>query len=303
MFPGQGSQVVGMGKRLYDTEKVAREVFDETDSTLGRKFSDVVFNGDISELTKTQNAQLAIMTVSVALMRVICNKIGKPVVEMSNYLAGHSLGEYSALCISNALSLSDTVKLLKFRSEAMSNATTKASGSMLALIASDRGKIENLKKEMSFEIANDNSETQVIVSGTLDQIERIVNSAPKFGIRTKKLNVEGAFHSSLMTEASQKMEEVLERFQMKDPDLPIISNVTAVSESHSDTIKNLLPEQIKSTVRWRESIAYSIRNGVEFFVEVGPKNVLSSFLKKNTQIQSISVQETSDIGKLSRIIK
>lgn len=302
-FPGQGSQFVGMGKSLYSEFSVARQVFNEVDSILGRKLSHLIFNGPIEELTITENAQPAIMAVSIATLRVIEHVFGESL--FSNYgikyVCGHSVGEYTALCAAGALTLESAIKLLKVRSEAMHEASLKCEGGMVALLGAEINEVEDILKSVQIdgicEIANDNGGGQVVISGTREGLEILPDLLKNLNIkRLVKLQVSGPFHSSLMKPADEKVLEFLEGIKITRPIVPLISNVTAKEESDPKVIKALLAKQVISRVKWREMVLYMASRGINKFVEIGPNKVLSNLVKRIDQ--SISTKSIGNIGDI-----
>ncbi|MDR2045823.1 MAG: ACP S-malonyltransferase [Rickettsiales bacterium] len=296
-FPGQGSQFVGMGKSLYSEFSVARQVFDEVDSILGRKLSHLIFNGPIEELTITENAQPAIMAVSIATLRVMEHKSlfsGHNV----KYVCGHSVGEYIALCATGALTLESAVKLLKVRSEAMHEASLKCKGGMVALLGAEISEVEDILKSTQIdgvcEIANDNGGGQVVISGTAEALEMLPDLFKNSSVKKLiKLQVSGPFHSSLMKPADEKVLKFLEGIKITRPIVPLISNVTAKEENDPKVIKALLAKQVISRVKWREMVLYMASRGINKFVEIGPNKVLSNLVKRIDQ--SISTKSIGDI--------
>ncbi|MGL9759425.1 MAG: ACP S-malonyltransferase [Wolbachia sp.] len=294
-FPGQGSQFVGMGKSLYDGFSVARQVFDEVDDVLGRKLSHLIFNGPIEELTITENAQPAIMAVSIATLRVMEHKSLHDV----QYVCGHSVGEYTALCAAGALILESAVKLLKVRSEAMHEASLKCKGGMIALLGAEISEVENILKsaQIDCEIANDNGGGQVVVSGTAEALEMLPDLFKNSSVKKLiKLQVSGPFHSSLMKPADEKVLEFLDGIKMTRPIVPFVSNVTAKEESNLEIIRALLAKQVVSRVRWREMVLYMSTRGTNKFVEIGPNKVLSNLVKRIDP--SISTKSIGSIGDI-----
>lgn len=295
-FPGQGSQFIGMGKNLYDGFSVARNVFDEVDDILGRKLSHLIFNGPIEKLTITENAQPAIMAVSIATLRVMKHVFGEYLYRVQ-YVCGHSVGEYTALCAAGALTLESAVKLLKVRGEAMHEASLKCKGGMVALLGAEMSEVEDILKsaQIDCEIANDNGGGQVVVSGTAEALEVLPdlfkNSSVKKMIR---LQVSGPFHSSFMKPADEKLLEFLKSINITRPSIPFVSNVTAKKESDPEIIRALLAKQVVSRVRWREMILHMTSRGTNKFIEIGPNKVLSNLVKRIDQ--SIS---TKSIGSIS----
>lgn len=302
-FPGQGSQFVGMGKSLYSEFSVARQVFNEVDSILGRKLSHLIFNGPIEELTITENAQPAIMAVSIATLRVIEHVFGESLFSGHNvkYVCGHSVGEYTALCAAGALTLESAIKLLKVRSEAMHEASLKCEGGMVALLGAKINEVEDILKSVQIdgicEIANDNGGGQVVISGTREGLEILPDLLKNLNIkRLVKLQVSGPFHSSLMKPADEKVLEFLEGIKITRPIVPLISNVTAKEESDPKVIKALLAKQVISRVKWREMVLYMASRGINKFVEIGPNKVLSNLVKRIDQ--SISTKSIGNIGDI-----
>ncbi|WP_341820873.1 ACP S-malonyltransferase [Wolbachia endosymbiont (group A) of Myopa testacea] len=302
-FPGQGSQFVGMGKRLYSEFSVARQVFNEVDSILGRKLSHLIFNGPIEELTITENAQPAIMAVSIATLRVIEHVFGESLFSGHNvkYVCGHSVGEYTALCAAGALTLESAIKLLKVRSEAMHEASLKCEGGMVALLGAELNEVEDVLKSVQIdrvcEIANDNGGGQIVISGTREGLEILPDLLKNLNIkRLVKLQVSGPFHSSLMKPADEKVLEFLEGIKITRPIVPLISNVTAKEESDPKVIKALLAKQVISRVKWREMVLYMASRGINKFVEIGPNKVLSNLVKRIDQ--SISTKSIGNIGDI-----
>ncbi|MFP3015360.1 MAG: ACP S-malonyltransferase [Wolbachia sp.] len=302
-FPGQGSQFVGMGKSLYSEFFVARQVFNEVDSILGRKLSHLIFNGPIEELTITENAQPAIMAVSIATLRVTEHVFGESL--FSNYgikyVCGHSVGEYTALCAAGALTLESAIKLLKVRSEAMHEASLKCEGGMVALLGAELNEVEDVLKSVQIdrvcEIANDNGGGQIVISGTREGLEILPDLLKNLNIkRLVKLQVSGPFHSSLMKPADEKVLEFLEGIKITRPIVPLISNVTAKEENDPKVIKALLAKQVISRVKWREMVLYMASRGINKFVEIGPNKVLSNLVKRIDQ--SISTKSIGNIGDI-----
>lgn len=304
IFPGQGSQFVGMGKEVYDAFPIAKEVFEEVDDALSQKLSDMIFAGPMEDLTLTQNTQPALMAVSIALTRVIEKQSGKKLSDMCSFVAGHSLGEYSALCASGAISLSDTAKLLRIRGNAMAEAVPPGKGGMAALIGVEFDKAMELAKAASSdgicEAANDNGGGQVVISGTMAAIDKAIAIASEFGIRRAvKLPVSAPFHSSLMKSAGEIMAKALKETAIKSPSVPLIANVTADETKNADEIRDLLTKQVTGAVRWRESILNLKSKGATDFVEIGAGKVLSGLVSRiDKELTSQSVQTPADIEEL-----
>lgn len=296
IFPGQGSQTIGMGLELANRFSIAKHVFQEVDDALSFKLSDMMFNGDMAELTQTQNAQPAIMAVSMAVVRVLEQETGHPLHKMVTCVAGHSLGEYSALCAAGVLSIADTAKLLRVRGLAMQDAALKNPGSMAAILGLDIKDVSKIVIEASQEndecvIANDNCPGQIVISGHTNAIDRAIALATAHGARKAvKLPVSGPFHSPLMKEAEEKMKTVLQETPFAKPTVPVVANITAEFEQNPEQLKELLVSQITGSVRWTESIQYMVSKGICDFVECGNGKVLSGLVKRiNPDTRSISI--------------
>ena len=310
VFPGQGSQIVGMGRDLFENHHVAREVFEEVDDTLNQKLSKITFNGPENELTLTENTQPAIMSVSMALVRVIEYESKKKIHEFSDTILGHSLGEYSALCSLNALNLKDATSLLRKRGQAMQDSVINMKTKMVAVIGLDIKKVEKIIEENSVgpkelcEIANDNCPGQVILSGTENGVIFISNILKDNGARSiVDLKVSAPFHCSLMHKASKLMEGYLHDIAFKDLRSNFISNVTAEYEKNSEKIKELLIKQVSSRVRWRESIIKSTKK-VNSIVEIGPGKILTGMNKRiNRDYNLLSLSNLDDINKFLETFK
>ncbi len=296
IFPGQGSQTIGMGLELANRFSIARHVFQEVDDALSFKLSDLMFSGDMAELTQTQNAQPAIMAVSMAVVRVLEQEMGKPLHKMVSCVAGHSLGEYSALCAAGVLNISDTAKLLRVRGLAMQDAALKNPGAMAAILGLNIKDVSKIVIEASQEndkcvIANDNCPGQIVISGHTSSIDRAIALATASGARKAvKLPVSGPFHSPLMKEAEEKMKTVLHEITFAKPTVPVVANITAEFEQNPEQIKELLVLQITGSVRWTESVQYMVSKGICDFVECGNGKVLSGLVKRiNPDTRSISI--------------
>lgn len=287
VFPGQGSQTIGMGKDLYDNFDVAKNVFKEVDNALNKELSKIIFEGPQELLTQTENAQPAIMCVSIAFLRVLEKESGKKIEELCKFVAGHSLGEYSALCASGAISLTDTAKLLKIRGESFAEASKNSNGTMAAIGASVEEVEEIIKKTKQVEsgvcqIANDNNVGQIVISGDEKTIDKALEIAIEMDIKkVKKLQVSGAFHSELMKPAVENMQKALENVKINTPKVPLIANVYAVQLSDPNKIKEGLLKQITNGVRWRETMILFEKNGIEETVELGPGRILSNMVMKS----------------------
>lgn len=285
LFPGQGSQKVGMGKELSDASAVARDVFQEVDEALGQNLFRLMSAGDESELTLTENAQPAIMANAIATLRVLEQEGGVTLLDKCNFVAGHSLGEYSALCAAGAFDLSTTAKLLKLRGQAMQAAVPVGQGAMAALLGADIEKAEGLAKAAAqgevCTVANDNDPGQVVISGHTAAIDRAIALVKEYGIkRGISLPVSAPFHCPLMKPAADAMEAALADAMMQNPNVPVFANVTAAPTSDAAQIRKLLVEQVTGRVRWRESAVAMAQAGVTHFAEFGGK-VLSPMVKKS----------------------
>ncbi|WP_109806806.1 ACP S-malonyltransferase [Sphingosinithalassobacter portus] len=284
IFPGQGSQAVGMGTALAAASGVAREVFEEVDDALGEKLSKIMAEGPEETLTLTANAQPAIMANAIAVLRVLQREGGISLADKVDFVAGHSLGEYSALCGAEAFSLAQTAKLLRLRGEAMQAAVPVGVGAMAALLGADIEKASRIAEAAAegqvCTVANDNDPTQVVISGHREAIERAVAMAKDMGAkRGLLLPVSAPFHCPLMQPAADAMQAALAAAQIQAPLVPVYANVTAAPVADVDTIRALLVEQVTGMVRWRESVAAMAEAGVTEFVELGGK-VLTGMVKR-----------------------
>lgn len=300
VFPGQGSQTVGMGAALADAFPAAREVFQEVDDALGQKLSKLMREGPMEELTLTANAQPALMAHSIAAMRVLETETGADVAN-AMFVAGHSLGEYSALCAAGAISLSDTARLLRIRGEAMQAAAPVDAGAMAALIGVDiegaQEAIDASKGPGVCEIANDNAPGQVVISGDKARVEAVCAGAKEFGARMAKLlPVSAPFHCSLMAPAAERMKEALAAVKIVAPATTLVANVTAKDVANPAAIRDLLVRQVTGRVRWSESVAHMTKEGCELFIEVGTGKVLSGLVRRIARdAQTLNVGEPGDI--------
>jgi [acyl-carrier-protein] S-malonyltransferase len=286
IFPGQGSQAVGMGRDLAAAFAAAREVFQEVDDTLHTKLTKLMFEGPADELTLTSNTQPALMAVSVAVVRVIEREGGFALADKAALVAGHSLGEYSALAAAGSLSVATAARLLRRRGEAMQHAVAPGEGAMAALLGTDLAQAADICAQVTtrdevVEPANDNGGGQVVISGHRVAVERAVELARSLGIkRAMLLPVSAPFHCRLMAPAAEVMQEALEQVHLLSPTVPLITNVSAAKASEPEEIKRLLVEQVTATVRWRESVLAMIELGVDGFFELGSGRVLSGLCKR-----------------------
>ena len=302
IFPGQGSQIAGMGKEFFDKYKVVKNLFIEADDILGVNLSKIILNGPKQDLDFTENTQPAIFLVSYSIFRVIKEEFNIDL-NKAKYFAGHSLGEYSALSCAGYLDFNVTIKLLKARGKAMQDSVPKGEGGMLAVLGSRVEDIEeilnNNSNSFSAEIANDNSNGQLVLSGKTKDLELINDFLKKKKIKSIKLSVSAPFHCSLMSKATEVMRNQLKKIEFKHSNNIIFSNVTGQEVSDPHSLKNLLIDQIEKRVRWRESIINMINKGVEHFVEIGPGKVLSGLIKRiNKDVKITSINDQSDIKNL-----
>lgn len=302
LFPGQGSQIVGMGKELAEAFPVARAVFEEVDAALSQNLSHLMWNGPEAELTLTENAQPALMATSLAVARVIESETGKRLADLGSAVAGHSLGEYSALAAVGALTLSDTARLLKRRGQAMQKAVPLGTGAMAALLGVEISVAQEIADAAAegevCDIANDNGGGQVVLSGTAGAIARAVAFAPSKGVkRALPLPVSAPFHCRLMQPAADTMADALADVPMQVPSLPVVINVTARPEQDTDKLRRSLVEQVTGRVRWSESITHMANAmGVTQFVELGSGKVLTGLVKRIAKdAVGLSVSGPSDI--------
>jgi [acyl-carrier-protein] S-malonyltransferase len=285
VFPGQGSQAVGMGAELATGHASARATFDEVDAALGQKLSDIMFNGPLETLTLTENAQPALMAVSLAVMRVLETEKGFRLAGKVKYVAGHSLGEYSALAAAGAISVADAARLLKTRGRAMQAAVPVGQGAMAALLGVGKDAAEKLAAEAAqgevCQLANDNEPTQAVISGARTAIDRAAGLAKAHGVRRfLPLNVSAPFHCALMQPAADVMAEALAKVEIKVPAVPLIANVLAAPITDPAEIKRRLVEQVTGTVRWRECVARMAADGVATIYEIGSGKVLAGLAKR-----------------------
>jgi [acyl-carrier-protein] S-malonyltransferase len=302
-FPGQGSQSVGMGKALADAFPEAKAVFDEVDAALGQKLSDIMWNGPEDKLTLTANAQPALMAVSLATMRVLEAR-GLNLASSVAFVAGHSLGEYSALAAAGSFDVGTAARLLRVRGDAMQNAVPVGQGAMAALLGLDFDVAAEVAQAAAqgevCQAANDNAPGQVVVSGHLAAVERAVEIAKAKGARRAvMLPVSAPFHCSLMAPAAEKMAEALANADIRSPVVPLVANVLARPITDAGEIRGRLVEQVTGTVRWRESVTWLAENGVDTFVEVGTGKVLSGMVKRIAKdAAGLSVNAPEDIDAL-----
>lgn len=297
IFPGQGSQLVGMGKDLHDKHSLVQDLFKEADDTLGFSISKLVLEGPKEDLDLTENTQPAIFLVSYSIFKLIKEEF-KIDLNKASFFAGHSLGEYSALTSAGSLSFSDTLRILKIRGNAMQSSVPKGVGGMVAVLGSEIETIEKIitdnKDKYECYIANDNSMGQIVLSGKIDDLEKMMGDLKAANIKNIKLPVSAPFHCKLMSKATLVMNEEIAKLNFKEPENKLISNVTGKEISDSKELKDLLVKQIESRVRWRESVLLMIEKGVTQFIEIGPGKVLSGLVKridKNVKVSAINSEE------------
>lgn len=289
IFPGQGSQAVGMGRELADAIPAAKAVFEEVDEALGESLSDLIWNGPEAALTLTANTQPALMAVSVAAMRALEAEHGIAVTA-AKYVAGHSLGEYSALCAAGAISLAETARLLRRRGEAMQDAVAEGEGAMAALLGADMQQAEaacaaGREAGGACEIANDNAPGQLVISGSKAAVEAACQQARGAGVKKAvPLAVSAPFHCSLMQPAAEAMAEALSQAEVKAPVVPVVANVTAEAVSDPEAIRKYLVDQVTGRVRWRESVTWMAANGIARTGEAGAGKVLTVMNRRNVKV-------------------
>jgi [acyl-carrier-protein] S-malonyltransferase len=296
IFPGQGSQMVGMGKEFYDKFDLVKNLFKEADDTLNFSMSKLILEGPKEELDFTVNTQPAIFLISYSIYNVIKKEFNIDL-SKAKYFAGHSLGEYSALSCAGYLNFSDTLKILRIRGDAMQNSVPKGQGGMVAVLGSKVETIEKILKDneqnLSAQIANDNSEGQIVLSGKTDDLDKLILILKENSIKNIKLPVSAPFHCNLMNKATNIMNDELSKLNFKEGENKLISNVTANEISNTTELKELLVKQIENRVRWRESVINMINSDVNHFIEIGPGKVLSGLVKrisKDVKIDAINNQ-------------
>ncbi|GAN61216.1 malonyl CoA-acyl carrier protein transacylase [Acetobacter cibinongensis] len=301
VFPGQGSQSVGMGADLAQAFPAARAVFQEVDDALGEHLSKIIFEGPLDTLTSTENAQPALMAVSMAVLRVLETDGGLDLGAKATLLAGHSLGEYAALAAGRSFGITEAARLLRLRGQAMQKAVPAGEGGMAAIIGGTLAQVEEIcataGKGSVLEIANDNGGGQIVISGKMDAIDQAIALAKEMKIkRALKLPVSAPFHCSLMRPAEDIMAEALEKADIAAPIVPVIANVTAEKETDADAIRLNLTRQITGRVRWRESVQAMSGMGVDTFVEIGAGKVLSGLVKRiDGEVATLSINTPADI--------
>ncbi len=303
IFPGQGSQMVGMGKDLYDNFEIVRKLFKEADEALNYSISKIILDGPKDELDLTVNTQPAIYLVSYSIFNLVKEEFNIDL-NKAKYFAGHSLGEYSALSCAGYLNFSETLKILRIRGDAMQNSVPKGQGGMVAVLGSTIEIIEKILTEnnelFKVQIANDNSVGQIVLSGRTEDLEKLIQILKENSIKNIKLPVSAPFHCDLMKNATKIMTEELNKLNFKSGKNNLISNVTANEINDSDKLKTLLTQQIENRVRWRESVIYMMNNNVNHFIEIGPGKVLSGLVKRiNKDVKIDTINNQNDIEKIN----
>jgi len=302
IFPGQGSQMVGMGKEFYENFDLVKNLFKEADDTLSFSISKLILEGPKEELDLTANTQPAIFLISYAIYSVVKKEFNIDL-SKAKYFAGHSLGEYSALSCAGYLNFSDTLKILRIRGDAMQNSVPKGEGGMVAVLGSTVEIIEKIlkdnKQNLNVQIANDNSEGQIVLSGKTNDLEKLILILKENTIKNIKLPVSAPFHCSLMNKATSIMSDELNKLKFLDGYNKLISNVTANEISNTAELKDLLIKQIENRVRWRESVINMINSDVNRFIEIGPGKVLSGLVKRiNKEVKIDTINSLGDIEGL-----
>ena len=305
LFPGQGSQTVGMIKKLYDNFDYIKDLFEEADDTLKIPLSKIIFDGPKELLDETENTQPSIFLVSYAIFQLIKKETTYDI-QSASYFAGHSLGEYSALACSDVINFNDTLKLLKLRGNAMQNAVPKKEGGMVAVLGLEINElkdiIESNKDKFNCFLANDNSNGQVVISGRIKDLEKLIDKLKNLNIKNVKLPVSAPFHCPLMEPATTVMREKILETKFSEPRNLIVSNVTATPTNNTDEIKKLLIDQIEKPVLWRESIVNMISSGSQTFIEIGPGKVLSGLLKRiDRNVKIIQVNNVEDLTNFKNL--
>ena len=302
MFPGQGSQAIGMAKEFYDRYSFVKNIFKKADEVLEFPISKLILEGPSDQLNITENTQPSIFLVSYSIFSVVKSEFNIDL-NKAKYFAGHSLGEYSALTAANSIDFENAIRLLKKRGRSMQLAVPFGKGAMIAILGQEIKDIEKILLNIGAEncqIANDNCPGQIVVSGTLSEINKLIDTLKKLSIKNIKLPVSAPFHCKLMKISTKIMKKEINNTKFNTPSPKIISNVNALEQDNIDTIKNLLIEQIESTVKWRESVQYMIKNGVKKFIEIGPGKVLTGLVKRiDKNVESYSINNDEDIKKIN----
>lgn len=306
IFPGQGSQFIGMGQDLFESFTEAKDVFNEVDDALSQKLSNLIFSGESDDLNLTENTQPALMAVSLAVVRVLEKQGNLAVHKICSLMAGHSLGEYSALTAAGTIGLSDSARILKLRGQAMQKAVPVGVGAMAAILGLEYDDVAKIAQDAAqgdvCDIANDNSDGQVVVSGHKDAVDRAVALASERGAkRAVLLPVSAPFHCSLMQPAAEAMQDALAGISMQEPIVPIVANVTTENVSAPDTIRDLLVKQVTGTVRWRESIHAMKARGIEEMIELGAGKVLCGLVRRTDR--EIETKNAGTVAEIESLIE
>ncbi|MBN67320.1 MAG: [acyl-carrier-protein] S-malonyltransferase [Rickettsiales bacterium] len=307
IFPGQGSQAVGMGQALAENFAAARAVFEEVDDALNQHLSKIMFEGPEADLTATENTQPAIMACSIAALRVMEAEMGFKVADAASFVAGHSLGEYAALTAAGTFTLAEAAKLLRIRGEAMQAAVPAGEGAMAAIIGPSFDEVQAIANEANgdgeiCEVANYNNDQQIVLSGSAKGIERAIEIAKEKGAkRAVPLAVSAPFHCSLMQPAAERMAQALADADVKAPCVSVVANVNAQAVSDAATIRDLLVQQVTSMVKWRESVSYMKDQGVDRMIEIGHGNVLSGLVKRiDRDIVTVNISQPADLDGFAK---
>ena len=302
LFPGQGAHVVGMGRELYDESPAARSVFHEVDMALGRPLTKLLFSGPEEELRQTVNAQPAILAVSLACVKAMEEKLGAKTMPQPVLVAGHSLGEYTALAVAGVLDVADTAHLVQVRGELMQQACDQNPGTMAAILGLDEMTSEEIARETGTYVSNINTSEQIVISGERMAIARALDLASARGAKKViRLRVGGAFHSGLMDPAKAGLLEAVSRLEFRDPEIPIVGNCTGQPLTTAESVKRELVSQVCKCVQWKRSIDYMVNSGVSSFIEVGPGKALSGMVKRiNNSAHIASVADIDSILRLRR---
>ena len=307
LFPGQGSQAIGMGQELAAASTAARLVFEEVNDALGQDLSGLIWHGSLDELTMTENAQPALMATSIAALQAM--REHGAAIDHVQLVAGHSLGEYSALCAAGALALADTAQLLRARGRAMQNAVPVGQGAMAALLGIDAAAAQELAELAAggqvCQVANDNEPAQIVISGHLEAIDRALELAQSRNIRKSvKLPVSAPFHCALMEPAARVMEERLSDIAIREPDCPLVANVTAEPVTDPDQIRSLLVQQVAGRVRWRESMLTMVDFGITGCIEIGGANTLSRMARRiSKDLKCLNVGQPADLDRAAEFME
>lgn len=302
IFPGQGAQAVGMGFELYRRSPAAKAVFDRIDAALGRSLTGLIFNGPEEELRNTKNAQLAVMAVSLAAVKAMEEQLDPDEVPSPSLLAGHSLGEFTALAVSGVLELDDVISLVQIRARLMQDACEQRPGSMAAIFGLDLDTIEEISRETGTYVSNINTREQIVISGSIIAVAQALDLAAARGAkRTVPLKVGGAFHSALMEPAKAGLVEAVDSIKFNQPEIPIIGNCIARPLDTADQVKQEVISQISSCVQWKGSMDYMIDQGISFFIEIGPGKTLSSMVKRiDSSASSVNIGDMETVLSFSK---